>query len=791
MRRWRSILTVKLLRDLWRLRAQSLAIALVIAAGVGTVVMAAGLIRSLETTRAEYYDRYRFADVFAPLVRAPEIAMEQVRRIPGVAAADSRISASATLDVAGVVEPVSARVHSLPPARGSALNQLVLRSGRMPHESSQAEVVATENFALAAGLALGDSIPAVIHGKQVRLRLVGMVLSPEYVYTLAPGHIVPDDRRYGVIWMQREPLAALLDLKQSFNDLLVRLSPGVPGEEVVRQLDILLAPYGGVSAYTRSQQISDRFISSEIDQLRTMALVLPPVFLLVAAFLLNIVLARLVDTEREIIGLLKAFGFPVRAIMLHYLALAVLLSLGGLALGMILGNWLGRLLAAVYQNFYSFPFLSFRAGADVFLAGAASTLVPVAFGAATAVWRSARLTPAQAMQPPSPPDYSGRAVSGIVARLGPDEPSRIILRGLLRQPVRSLLSILGLGAALALYIAAQSAPASIERMIALGFNEANRADLVVTFAEPRDARALHELQQVPGILAVQPFRVVSARLQAGPRTMREGLSGIEPRGDLERLVNMAGEAMVPPREGVLISGRMASMLAVGRGDVIEARVTEGERPLLRLTVADIVQSPFGSSATLDRALLNRLMHEGDVASGANLLVDARQLPRINAWLKQSPMVAGIRTNDAALRSVRSTIAQNIGTMTLFYGALAVLVVAGVVYNNARISLSERARDLASLRVLGFRRGEVAFILLGEQAVLLLLSLPFGILGGIALWRYLAQRFNSDLFTIPFVIDTQVIGQGVVIVAATAALTAWLIRLRLDRLDLVRALKTRE
>lgn len=791
MRRFRSTLTVKLFRDLWRLRAQSVAIALVIAAGVGTVVMAAGLIRSLEATRADYYDRYRFADVFAPLVRAPEAVMAQVRRIPGVAAADSRVTAYATLDVAHVAEPVSARVHSVPPAGGSALNRLVLRSGRFPEPGSPRDVVASEPFAKAARLRLGDPIKAVIYGKQIDLKLVGTVLSPEYVYALAPGQIVPDNERYGILWMDREPLAAALDRKQAFNDLIVRTTPGTVPEDVARRLDVLLAPYGGVGAYTRKQQISDRFISSEIDQLRTMAVVLPPVFLLVAAFLLNIVLARLVDTEREVIGLLKAFGFRGRSIMFHYVQLALLLSLGGLVMGVALGIWLGRALAGVYQHFYTFPFLTFRAGIDVYLIATAATLVPAVLGAATAAWRSARLSPAEAMRPPAPPDYAGRLVGDLAAALGPDEPSRIILRGLLRRPVRSGLSILGLAAALALYIATESAPASIERMIGLGFGGANRSDLVVTFAEPRDANALHELERIPGVLAVQPFRATEARFRAGHRTMREGLSGVEAGGSLERVVDIAGNALSPPRMGALVSGRMAQTLGVGRGDVIEVRVTEGEQRLLRLPVVGVLDSPFGASATLDRASLNRLMREGDVLSGAYLAVDARQLPRIRARLKESPMVAGISSSASALRSIRATIQENIGTMTLFYGGLAVLVVAGVVYNGARISLSEQARDLASLRVLGFRRREVSFILLGEQALLVVLSLPLGVLGGIALWRYLSSRFNSDLFTIPFVIDTRVLGQGVLVVAVAAVGTAFLINRRVDRLDLVRALKTRE
>nr|WP_284732214.1 ABC transporter permease [Sphingobium nicotianae] len=518
---------------------------------------------------------------------------------------------------------------------------------------------------------------------------------------------------------------------------------------------------------------------------------MPPIFLLVAAFLLNIVLSRLVDTEREVIGLLKAFGFPVRAIMLHYIVLAILLSLGGLALGIALGAWLGRGMAGIYQNFFTFPFLRFRIDATAYLVALAATLVPVMLGAATAVWRAARLAPADAMRPEAPADYSGVAVTRLAAALGPDEPSRIIIRGLLRRPIRSVLAILGLAAATMLYVASMSPNGSMDRMIDLGFSRADRSDLAVAFAEPRDAHAFHELERIPGILNVQPFRTVGARIRSRHHEVRDGLVGVEQRGDLSRVVDIEGRTSEAPPVGVMLSGRTARILDVGVGDLVEALVTEGERPALRMRVTAILDSPFGGAATLDRAILNQAMREGDVLSGAYLQVDKAALPQVYARLKASPMIAGVTAREATLRTIGETIEENFSIQTYFYTGLAMLVVVGVIYNSARISLSERARDLASLRVLGFRRGEVAFILLGEQAVLVLVSLPFGIWAGIELWRFLIGQFNTELFTIPFFVDPRVPAQGVLVVAIAAAATAFLVRRRVDRLDLVRALKTRE
>lgn len=782
-------LTIKLFRDLWRLRAQSFAIAMVIAAGVGMVIMSFGMIRSLEATRTSYYDQYRFADIFAPLRRAHRSALLEVRALPGVAFAEGRISAAAILDVPGMAEPVSARVHSLPTPSG--LNQLVLRGGRLPEPDAASEVVVNEAFARAARVAPGDRFNALIYGKEVELSVVGTVLSPEYVYAVAPGQIFPDNRRNGVMWMGREQLAGLLDMRESFNEALIRLAPGASREEVIRRLDRLLDQYGAAGAYGRDLQISDRFVSNEIDQLATIVAILPPIFLAVAAFLLNIVLARLIDTEREVIGLMKAFGYSNRAVTFHYAQLAVLLAVPGLVLGAVLGTWLGRGLAGMYQQYFVFPFLEFQAGVLPYLVGLATTFTAVLAGAALSVRRAARLTPADAMRPPAPSDFSGRAIVSRVTGFIPDEPSRMVVRSLLQRPLRSGLTIFGLASALALYVASASATDNIDGMIELAFDRAERADLVVTFAEPRDARALYELQRLPGVMRVEPFRAVGAGLVSKHRHLREGLSGNIPEGDLSRLVGLDGRIVEPPPAGAIISGRLARMLEISAGDRMEVLVTEGERPSFQLDVAAVVDTPLGSSVRMDKAVLNRFLREGDSLSGAHVAVDPALRDELYRTLKKTPQVAGVTSQAAIIQGVRDTVAEQMGIVTLFNTGFAALIVLGMVYNSARISLSERARDLASLRVLGFRRKEAAFVLLGELGVLILLSLPLGVGLGIILSRYVTEQFSADLYTIPFEANPATLADGALMVLVAAAGTALLIRMRVDRLDLVHALKTRE
>ncbi|QNP46103.1 ABC transporter permease [Sphingomonas sediminicola] len=450
--------------------------------------------------------------------------------------------------------------------------------------------------------------------------------------------------------MNEEALAGALDLRESFNEALVRLAPGADRAEVIRKLDIVLDRYGAIGAYGRDLQISDRFVSNEIEQLATTVEILPPIFLAVAAFLLNIVLARLVETEREVIGLLKAFGYRDRAIFFHYGQLAVLLSFGGLVLGAGLGTWLGRGLAGMYQRYFVFPFLEFRAGADIYLIGIAATLIAVLAGAALAVTRAAKLTPAEAMRPPAPADFSGRWTANAARALVPDEPSRMILRGLLRRPLRSMLAVLGLSSALALYIASASATDNVDRMIELAFGKAEREDLVVTFAEPRDARALYELSRLPGVLRVEPYRATSARLVAGHHEVREGLVGSPPQSDLSRAVDLKGRVIEPPQSGVVISSRLARRLDVRAGDPIRAIVTEGERPVLDLPVSAVIDTPLGSSARLDRANLNRMLREGATLSGAYLAVDSNYGDSVFRALKETPQVAGSLRNRQSFRA---------------------------------------------------------------------------------------------------------------------------------------------
>lgn len=789
---WLGALDRKLLRDIWRLRSQAFAIALVIAAGIGMVVMSFGMIRSLEATRDAYYDRYRFAEIFASARRFPESLVDDIQSLDGVSIAEGRLTSSATLDIPGIAEPITTRVHSLPRGGGMPrVNALVLRSGRLPNPTRPDEVLASEKFADAARIGLGDTIDVLLYGKKQRLRVVGTALSPEYVYAIGPGQIFPDNRRFGVLWMGEEHLAAALNSTRAYNEVLVRLERGAVSQDVIRRIDNLLERYGGRGATSRSDQISDRFLENELNQLGHITAILPPIFLGVAAFLINMVLSRLVESEREIIGLLTAFGYRNRAIMWHYAKLALVLSLPGLLLGLILGSWMGRGLAGLYQEFFVFPFLTYRAGSDVFLISGVITITVVLIGAAQTVRRIGKLKAAEAMRPPVPPNYSG-GIARLIGKIRKlDEPTRIILRGLVRRPLRSMLGSFGVAAALGLYVASAGSMDNMGMMTDLLFHQANRADISVSFAEPRDQRVLFELARLPGVMRVEPVRYISATLSAGHRSRSESLTGMQPNSDLNRLVDIDDGLVQPPVKGLMLSTILSKQLDVAPGDRVEVDISEGRRPRLTLPVRSILKSPVGNPAYVDFASLGPIMHEVPLASGAYLSVDPDETDALYRKLKAMPVIAGFAERSAALNGIDETVGETMGIVTLFNTAFSALIVFGVVYNNARISLAERARDLVSLRVLGYQRSEVSYILLGELALIVIAGLPPGALFGYYLSKYLAASMTGDLFIMPFALSAATVAFAILLVLTTAAVSALFVSSRLNRLDLVSVLKTRE
>ena len=781
----------KLLRDLWHMRGQVLTVALIVAAGIATYVTMRGAYESIEQAQQEYYTRYHFADVFAQLKRAPDSLAGEIASIPGVSAVQTRIVVEVNLDVPGLNEPAIGRLISIPEEHAPMLNDLFIRRGRYIEPGGHDEVLVSEAFANANGLEAGSSIGAVINGRWERLRIVGIALSPEYVYEIRGTEIFPDNKRFGVLWMSREALGPVFNMESGFNDVALTLAPGASEPGVIERLDKLLEPYGGLGAYGRDDQVSNRFLTDEIAQDRITGIFVPTIFLGIAAFLIHVVLSRLVSTQRNPIGLLKAFGYSDAAVGVHYLKFALAAVLLGTAAGSPLGIWLGRGLARMYQDFFRFPALRFVAGPKLIFWGIVISAAAACLGALSSLRGVVALPPAEAMRPESPPRFR----EGIAERIGLAQyvstSTRMILRNLERRPWKAAFSIVGLSFAVAILIIGFYFFDAVEYLVQVQFRTAQRDDVTIAFAEPHGEQARYDVKHLTSVLHSEPFRVVPARLRFKHRSKRIALQGLESTGDLRRIVGKNMDVARIPPEGLLLTTKLADILGVRPGDTVTVEVLEADRPVRQAVVSGTVDEMIGLAAYMDIAALNRMMREGPTISGSYLSVDSEKLPVLYSQLKRTPAIAGVAVRTAMLASFYGTIAESLRISTTALNLFACIIAIGMVYNGARVALSERGHELASLRVLGFNQREISFMLLGEQALLVLASIPLGFLTGFGFCALLTAAMQTELYRMPLVIAGKTYLLAVLIVGVASIATGALLYRRLSRMDLVAVLKTRE
>ena len=786
-----TALNRKLLRDLLAMKGQAFAIAMVVAAGVTMYVTYLATFDSLYRTRDAYYEQQRFGDVFASLKRAPLRVAGEIASIPNVSAVETRVVANVTLDLEGVDEPASGRLVSVPSHRRPLVNDLFLRRGRWIERGRSDEVLASEGFMMANKLEIGDRVPAVLNGRLRQLTVVGVALSPEFIYSIRPGELVPDDRRFGIFWMGEEALAAAFDMEGGFNDVVLAVAPGASTDEVIARVDRILEPYGGLGAIPRALQMSNWAVQNELAQLQTFGFMLPLIFMLVAAFILNVALTRALALQRTQIASLKALGYSNQAIGWHYLKWSLAIGLIGIVIGGVAGTFLGNLVIGLYNTFFRFPVLLFNVPPNVVLGATAMTLLSATAGAFTAVRRAASLPPAEAMRPEGPARYRRSVFETPLVSRHLGTAGRMVLRNVMRNPLRAAASVFGIAFAVAILTISFVFDDAIDRLLRTQFWEAERQDVTVNFIEPRDESARYALERLPGVVAVETQRTVAARIRSGYRDRYLAITGVSLNPRFKRIVDREGREIRMPPSGVVLSLMLADVLGVTPGDDISIEVLEGQRPTRRVQVTGVVDDIMGLSAYMDLTALHHMMREGDVANSALLLIDQAQEVQLASELKTTPAVAGAGFKRAVLQTFRDVMAANMNVSILINLIFAGIIAFGVVYNSARVSLSERSRELASLRVLGFTRAEISLILMGELALITLLALPVGALLGYSLAVAMTGLFDSEVYRFPLDVTRQAVALAFLGTIAASIFSGLVVRRRLDHLDLVGVLKVSE
>lgn len=770
---------------------QALAIAMVLVSGVGIFIMSLSTLDSLYETRERYYRDHHFAHIFASLKRAPLSLVKRIEEIPGVDKVETRVVAYVNLDVEGFEDPVSGHILSLPDNSRGLLNQIYLREGRLPEPGRDNEIVLSEEFFQAHKLRAGDKISATINGRRKALTIVGIALSPEYIYQIAPGAMFPDPLRYGILWVARPPLATAYDMEGAFNNVTLTLSRGTNEQAVIDRLDDLLKGYGGIGTIGRKDQFSNRFLTEELKQQRTIATIFPVIFFGVAAFLLNVVISRLISLQREEVATLKAFGYSDLAIGMHFIKLVLLIVSLGVIVGIAAGIWMGKGMSNIYMEMYSLPYMIYVLKPQVIIVAVLISTVVAVMGTLNAVYSAASLPPAQAMQPELPAKFHSTLVERLGLRRWLSQPTRMILRHIERRPLKSLMTTLGIAMACGIMMVSGFQEGAINYMVEVQYGMSQREDIVAIYTKPASKRSLYSLQSLQGVEHTEGFRVVPAMLKFEHRFYRTALHGIEPDGSLMRLLDTDLNIIELPEEGVILTDYLAELLSVKTGDLLTIEVLEGQRPTVQVPIVGTAKQYLGVNGYMRIESLNMLLKEGHALTGALLKVDQRYQRDVYAELKEMPRVAGVVEHKSAVKSFYDTIAETILFFTFITTLLGISIAFGVIYNTMRIALSERNRELASLRVLGFERNEVAYILLGEMALFTLIAIPLGFLIGYGLCAYMAFQFDSDLYRVPLVLGMNVYAFSALVVLLSSIASAIMIWRNLADLDMVAVLKSKE
>ncbi len=783
----------KLLRDLRLMWSQALTIALVVASGIGGFITSLSAVESLALARDRFYTEGRFADVFASVKRAPNALQELLRELPGVADVQTTIEQIVRIEIDGVSDPVIGQLIGIDPRVPQRMNRVTLRHGRAldgtPLTDGSIPALVSAGFADARALRPGAAVWAQINGKRRVLTIVGIALSPEFVFAGLMGS--PDQRGFGVFWLPRDALAAAYDMDGAFNRVAIKLAPQASERAVLAQLSDQIARYGGREAMGRADQSSNAMLDAEIKSQRVIGTLLPSIFLGVAAFLLNVVVSRLVATQREQIAALKALGYPNQRIAVHYLKLVLVIVLAGLLIGVPLGDWLGGLFTGLYAQSFQFPQFEHAIPAWLLVVSIGITVTTAVLGTLNAIVATVRLAPAEAMRPPAPGRYRRTLVERLgITRIGP--ALQMILRNMERRPLRTALSIGGVAASVAIVVMGNFFRDAIDFVVDSQFNLAMRSDVIVWMTETVDDSARHELARLPGVLAVESGRDVAVRFVNGHLSQRGSIQGFARAPELRRVIDLDNrEASRLNDNGLVLTDRLAAKLALRVGDRVRVEVLEGRQRAVDVALSATVREMMGLNAYMERRALNRLLEEGDRSSQFSLALERGSEPALIEATRAMPRIVGAFSKATMLHNMQEISARNIRIISTILTLFASVIAVGVVYNNARIALAERTWELASLRVLGFTRAEVSGLLLGEMAIGIAIALPLGMFLGYGLVILIADLTQSDQFFFPVVIQPRTYAIAGLAVLVSGVASALVVRRRIDQLDMVAALKTRE
>ena len=786
-----KLLNRKVFRELKILQAQTISISILIIAGVTLLVSSWSVYRSLNRCKDDYYQKNRFADLFGSFKSAPIELVNRLSQVHGIKAIEGRLVLDGLLSVPDVDEPAVGTFVSIPSGVQPVLNRLHIRKGRLPVEASEVEVVVHEAFAIAHHLGPGDELTVTIQGQMETLRIVGVAISPEYVYALSAQAPLPDDLHYGVFWIPKKHLERLAKMSEEMNNVVVELDHTVRQEEVMARLNVLLKPYGNREFQDRSRQLSNMFVEDEINEQKTIVILDPMIFITVAAFLIHTILSRLVAIQRPQIATLKSLGYTDLEISGHYLKLVFLIVLGGSVSGVIGGKFLGQALLTTYVSFFHFPSLDFSLNSTSVLLGLAAGIFPGLLGGWLSVRKVYQLSPVEAMRPPTPPSYQEGWIEALGLWRRQSSKQKLFWRNLIMKPMRLFVTIFGISAALAIIITANAWSDMLYYLLDTQFQRIQREDMSVGFLHPLPLSSMRELQKIEGVISVEGYRAIPVRISFKNQKKELQLSGIPPDLQMLQKLDVNLHPIRIPEQGLLLTRYFEKEWGMKAGDHISIQTLEGELRVVDLPVMGFSDDMLGVSAVMNLDYFWKIFHEQPSYNVANLKLDPLRIQQAYIALKNRANVYSVVLKQQMYRGFQRSF---VGMMKMFMNVVIVfafLIAAGVIFNSVRIGFSEHAWEMTSLRVMGFEKNSVIALLLGETLVQMFLAIFPGFALGYGLVHSTAKAVHTETFGFPVVIypETYLLSATVISLALVAS-SIWIVR-KVSRMVLVEALKFRE
>ncbi len=795
------ILDKKLLRGIARSKGQALAATMVILCGAASYICMASAHRDLKDTRDAYYKTCRFADFTIHLERAPMTAMTRLYDIPGVREVRGRIVEDAKIFVKGTDESKIGRIVSMPDLRRPVINDISIESGNYFLEGTRNEVIVNDPFVKANGLKVGDTIEALIDEKKHKLRIVGTALSPEYVYMIRnPQEIIPDPKKFGILWVPQSFAEMAFDMNGACNNIVGLVDAQIDSDEERGPLDAILdsaektlKPYGVFASIKRGDQISHRFLSDEITGLEVGAKIVPTIFMGVAAFILMVLLNRMVRHERTQIGLLKAYGYSNFSISFHYLKYALIMAALACVGGFAFGQWMANGLLGIYVDFYKFPLLKSSIHFDVVLKSAIIATLSAVAGATSAASRASAIRPAESMRPPTPRSAHRTLLERIPALWRSTSfVWKMVLRNVARYRLRASFSVLGVMISSGLLLIGFFGSDSVDYMLDFQFSNSRLEDIKLMLTTERGKDAIHEIQRLEHVRHAEASLVYPFEITSQWHKKRSVVTGVVPGSRLSRLFDEEGRTVNVEGMGLIVSDKLAEMLAVEPGSRVILKPLQGRvTKEVEVTVRKVVRQYLGSGAYMDHRLLSRILDEPFVMNAALLVIEPGTEKLVESELKDVPGIAEVDLKEEALNALRSTLAESMNISNAFLCFFSGVIAFAVIYNTTIVSLMERRRELASLRVMGFTKAEVGRIMYYENFLLSFFGILLGMPFGVALCKVLVNAYDTELYRLPFHIEGSTFATSILLTIGFVTLANLSVAHRVAKLDLIEVLKLRE